>query len=103
MYGYEDRFWNKMGWFTKWFPFGIIPLPNGGNANMRPVFVNDVATVMDIIASNDEDLGGKIIELVGPEEYLFKSLVELFQDASMSQHHGLTVPKIILKYPFFYC
>jgi NADH dehydrogenase (ubiquinone) 1 alpha subcomplex subunit 9 len=99
MFGYEDRFWNKMGWFTKWAPFGVVPLPDYGRATMQPVFVSDVAEAMSYMTRQDEFIG-KTVELVGPRRYTYKSLVELFKDASMSQHHVLPLPKAILKYFF---
>ena len=96
MYGYEDRFWNKMGWMVKWIPYSVIPLPNGGHAKMNPVYVTDVAAVLTALVRHDESQG-KVVELVGPSQYTFKGLVELFQDASMRQNHALPVPKVLLK------
>ncbi len=85
-----------MGWFVKWAPFSIIPLPNGGNATMSPVYVADVAAVLENLV-RDDSANGKIIELVGPNAYTYASLVELFQDATMRQHHGVPIPKVLLK------
>ena len=96
MYGYEDRFWNKMGWFVKWAPFSAIPLPNGGNATMRPVYVQDVAAALASFARDDATVG-KDVELYGPASYTYKGLVELFQDASMRQQHTIPIPKAVLK------
>lgn len=96
MYGYEDRFWNKMGWFVKWAPFSIVPLPNGGSATMRPVFVADVAAALETMVK-DDSMVGKDVELYGPNSYTYKGLVALFQDASMRQPHQVPIPKAIFK------
>ncbi|KAJ3302840.1 hypothetical protein HDV03_004529 [Kappamyces sp. JEL0829] len=96
MYGYEDRFWNKMGWFVKWAPFSIIPLPDWGHATMRPVYVADVAIALSAMTKEDSAVG-KTVELYGPSEYTYKGLVELFEDASMRPHHAVPVPKLLLK------
>ncbi len=96
MYGYEDRFWNKMGWFVKWAPFSAIPLPNGGKATMKPVYVQDVGAALASFARDDFTVG-KNVELYGPSSYTYKGLVELFQDASMRQQHTLSLPKVLLK------
>ncbi|KAJ2997566.1 39kDa subunit of ndufa9, NADH:ubiquinone oxidoreductase [Globomyces sp. JEL0801] len=64
VYGHEDRFWNKMGWFSKWAPFSFILAPDGGHATMRPVYVNDVAAVLSAMAKEDATVG-KVVELYG--------------------------------------
>jgi NADH dehydrogenase (ubiquinone) 1 alpha subcomplex subunit 9 len=98
VYGYEDRFWNKMGWFVKWAPFSMVMAPNGGNATMRPVFVNDVAAALATMTKEDQTVG-QVVELYGPRTYTYAKLIELFQDASMRQHRTLPLPKQLLK-PF---
>ena len=63
VYGYEDNFWNKMGSMAKWFPLSIILAP-AGEAVMRPVFVEDVASVLAAMARQD-DAQGEVVELYG--------------------------------------
>ncbi len=96
MYGYEDRFWNKLGWLAKWAPFSMIPLPDGGKATMNPVYVGDVSAALASMARDDISVGATV-ELYGPNQYTFKGLVELFQDASMRPHHAVPVPKALFK------
>jgi uncharacterized protein YbjT (DUF2867 family) len=81
---------------TNWAPFGVVLLPDFGKARMQPVFVTDVAEALSYMTRQD-DFVGKTIELVGPREYTYKGLVELFKDASMNQHHVLPLPKAVLK------
>jgi uncharacterized protein YbjT (DUF2867 family) len=64
IYGTEDRFWNKMGWCAKWLPFSFVLAPDGGKAIMRPVYVGDVAAVLNSLAKST-NTDGKIIELYG--------------------------------------
>jgi NADH dehydrogenase (ubiquinone) 1 alpha subcomplex subunit 9 len=106
MYGQRDNFWNKMGYFTKLFPFSWIWVPSGGKAEMRPVFVDDVAEALTILAKSEKKFKGSTFELYGyffinfrPKAYTFKSLVELFQDASMRPKSQLVLPYKALK-PF---
>jgi NADH dehydrogenase (ubiquinone) 1 alpha subcomplex subunit 9 len=98
IYGHEDRFWNKMGWFVKWAPFSLVLAPNGGNNTMRPVFVSDVAAALASMAKEDHTVG-KVVELFGPKTYTYAKLVELFQDAAMRQNRILPLPVQIVK-PF---
>ena len=101
MYGYEDSFFNTMGAMAKWLPLSIIFAPTG-NAVIRPVFVEDVANALSMMASEDE-ASGEIVELYGfimltrPKAYEYPALIEMFQDASMNQNHTILVPKNMLK------
>ncbi|KAJ3254512.1 hypothetical protein HK103_007148 [Boothiomyces macroporosus] len=96
IFGHEDRFWNRLGWFSKWVPFSVMIAPNGGHAVMRPVFVGDVAAVLAQMAKEDATVG-KDVELYGPNTYHYHKLIELFQDAAMRQNHTVSIPKILLK------
>lgn len=96
IFGHEDRFWNRLGWFSKWVPFSVMIAPNGGHAVMRPVFVGDVAAVLAQMAKEDATVG-KDVELYGPNTYHYHKLIELFQDAAMRQNHTFSIPKILLK------
>ncbi|KAJ3309995.1 39kDa subunit of ndufa9, NADH:ubiquinone oxidoreductase [Boothiomyces sp. JEL0838] len=95
IFGHEDRFWNRLGWFSKWVPFSVMIAPNGGHAVMRPVFVGDVAAVLAQMAKEDATVG-KDVELYGPNTYHYHKLIELFQDAAMRQNHTVSIPKILL-------
>ncbi|KAI8914567.1 hypothetical protein EDD86DRAFT_222931 [Gorgonomyces haynaldii] len=99
IFGNEDWFIKQMGFFAKWMPGSYIPIINGGLAKMRPVYVSDVAACLAMMLKDDVSVG-KVVELYGPREYYYKSLVDLFQDVTMNQKHVANLPKFVAK-PFF--
>ncbi|EGF77702.1 hypothetical protein BATDEDRAFT_37370 [Batrachochytrium dendrobatidis JAM81] len=96
MYGDEDRFWNRMGWFAKWAPGSILPVVHNGKARIRPVYVGDVAIVLSKMLQNDASVG-KMVELYGPREYHYRTLVGLFQKIVLRERTILNIPKPIAK------
>ncbi|KAJ3223665.1 39kDa subunit of ndufa9, NADH:ubiquinone oxidoreductase [Clydaea vesicula] len=62
MYGHEDRFWNRFGFYTKWSPIGM-PLINKGKTIIRPVYVGDVAAVLAQL--EEVTFSNKLVELAG--------------------------------------
>ncbi|KND03726.1 uncharacterized protein SPPG_01186 [Spizellomyces punctatus DAOM BR117] len=95
MYGHEDRFWNRLGWFVKWLPGGI-PILNGGKTRIRPTYVGDVAHVLAKLEKDDRAVG-KVVELYGPKEYYYASLVEFFLDVTRRDLAAVYVPKFFAK------
>ncbi|KAJ3286248.1 hypothetical protein HK104_009126 [Borealophlyctis nickersoniae] len=95
MYGQEDRFWNRIGWFIKWIH--VLPLFNHGRTRMRPVYVGDVAEVLARLMK-DEKLVGKTVELYGPSEYYYKYIMELFLDVTRRRTPTVWVPKSLMKF-----
>ncbi|KAI9202942.1 uncharacterized protein BJ171DRAFT_511343 [Polychytrium aggregatum] len=95
MYGKEDKFWNRFGWWTKWVP-GPTPIPNGGKTLLRPVYVGDVAKALAAMES-DSQVAGKIVELYGPYEYRYGNLFKFFCDMAMHPHETFPVPKAVYK------
>ena len=96
LYGHEDKFWNRIGWFAKWIPGSYVPLYNGGLTRLRPVYVGDVAEVLSRLATN-ADVGGRVIELYGPREYYYRSLVDMFQGIILREKNTLPIPRRIAK------
>ena len=96
IFGSEDWFFSQMGYFVNWTPGSYIPIIDGGNALMRPVYVGDVAAVMGMMLKDDYTVG-KVVELVGPRQYQHKALVDLFQDVTLRQKKVLNLPKAIAK------
>ncbi|KAI9013222.1 hypothetical protein BC832DRAFT_590177 [Gaertneriomyces semiglobifer] len=95
MYGYEDKFFNRLGWFVKWLPGGM-PILNGGKTRIRPTYVGDVAHVLGLLQKDERALG-KIVELYGPKEYYYRSIVEFFLDVTRRDKSALYLPKPIAK------
>ncbi|KAJ3315518.1 39kDa subunit of ndufa9, NADH:ubiquinone oxidoreductase [Blyttiomyces sp. JEL0837] len=95
IYGSEDKFWNRLGWHTKLSPYGV-PIPNGGNTILRPVYVGDVSAAIAATLRDDRAVG-KIVELYGPHAYRYEDIVQYFLQVT---HQNPTVwhsPKFVYK------
>ncbi|KAJ3386227.1 hypothetical protein HDU84_001744 [Entophlyctis sp. JEL0112] len=80
VYGYEDRFWTRIGFYVR-FGFLGMPVYNNGETITRPVYVGDVAKVISKMVEDDSAIG-KTVELYGPYKYKQQRLVDLFLDVS---------------------
>lgn len=80
MFGPEDRFLNLFAMLHQ--AFGRVPLVEGGNTRVQPVYVNDVAKAIYKVALSEdpEVMLGQTYELAGPEEYTHKEVVEYVFD-----------------------
>jgi NADH dehydrogenase (ubiquinone) 1 alpha subcomplex subunit 9 len=96
MYGYEDRLLQYLGKTVthivkRYMTAGFIPLVNGGERKMRPVYVGDVAKglarMMDVKGG-----GGNVYELVGPDEMTFRDFVKLFCEYTHRPFNPVNVP-----------
>nr|KAJ3418858.1 hypothetical protein HK105_007746 [Polyrhizophydium stewartii] len=96
LYGHEDKFWNRMGWFARWTPGSFIPVVNGGKTVMRPVYVGDVAMALAKMLRDDAAVG-KVVELYGPREYHYRSLVDMFQSIVLREKNIAYLPLPIAK------
>ncbi|KAG6866038.1 hypothetical protein C0991_009135, partial [Blastosporella zonata] len=74
VFGPEDDFFNRFSRLSKFLPF--LPVFGGGTSRFQPVYVDDLARIVEIIVRNDPDVrklvAGKIIEAGGPEAPLHK-------------------------------
>lgn len=88
LFGSQDRFLN---WYATWLvqrPF--TPLVNGGAAQLQPVYVNDVATVIKELAKMEyDDVKGRTVELAGPDQYTQKEVVEFVLDSIRRPSHNI--------------
>ncbi|KNZ75025.1 NADH dehydrogenase [ubiquinone] 1 alpha subcomplex subunit 9, mitochondrial [Termitomyces sp. J132] len=79
VFGPEDDFFNKFSRLSKFLPF--LPVFGGGTSRFQPVYVEDLARAVEIIARDDPDVRklvqGCIMEAGGPEIFTFKQLMEL--------------------------
>jgi NADH dehydrogenase (ubiquinone) 1 alpha subcomplex subunit 9 len=78
------------------FPLGI-PLANGGQQKLRPVYVGDVAAILSSLLKNDNTQGKQLIELYGPKEYYYHRLIQLFLDTTKRDVSLVHLPKPIFK------
>lgn len=49
------------------------------------------------IMTETNEVDGKVVELYGPKEYSYRSLIELFQDVSLRQKRVLDLPKPVAR------
>jgi NADH dehydrogenase len=63
VFGPDDDFTNLFARLARWFP--VLPLAGAGT-RMQPVYVEDVATVIDTIL-DDPHARGRIYEVAGPQ------------------------------------
>ncbi|KAJ3078521.1 hypothetical protein HDU99_000540, partial [Rhizoclosmatium hyalinum] len=80
IYGSEDKFWNRIGYYLK-FGFVGLPIYNNGQTILRPVYVGDVAAAIAKSMTNDQVVG-KTIELYGPRSYKQQHLIDFFLDVT---------------------
>ncbi|KAL0951514.1 hypothetical protein HGRIS_008199 [Hohenbuehelia grisea] len=79
VFGPEDDFFNRFSTLSKYLPF--LPVFGGGTAKYQPVYVGDIARLVEIISRNDQEVNdavaGKIIEAGGPEVFTYREVMEL--------------------------
>jgi NADH dehydrogenase (ubiquinone) 1 alpha subcomplex subunit 9 len=73
MFGYDDRFLNLLTFFSK--NMQKIPLVNGGQTKVQPIWSHDVANAICRIINDPDDLVGKTFELGGPDVYTHSELL----------------------------
>ncbi|KAI8622155.1 NAD(P)-binding protein [Chytriomyces sp. MP71] len=95
MYGNEDKFWNRIGYYLK-FGFVGLPVYNNGQTIMRPVYVGDVASAIAKTMKSDLAVG-KTVELAGPRSYRYQDLIELFLDVTKRDPLVWYPPKFVAK------
>lgn len=72
VFGAEDHFFNRFAELALLSPF--LPLIHGGRTQFQPVFVNDIAQVVEMVIL--QNIQGEILELAGSAIYTFKQLME---------------------------
>mmetsp|Transcript_24456 Transcript_24456/g.33717 ORF Transcript_24456/g.33717 Transcript_24456/m.33717 type:complete len:299 (+) Transcript_24456:1-897(+) len=91
IYGWEDRFFNRMAQASKGLPF--LPIVDGGETKYQPVHVCDVSSaIMAIVKSNTK---GQVYELAGPDVFTLKELYELMFETIRDYPNTLMVPSSI--------
>lgn len=74
IYGEEDRLLNNFAVQAKLFP--RLPLIEGGNAKVNPIYVGDVARALAVIVGNWNETVGQTFYLQGDHTYTYKELAE---------------------------
>ena len=73
IFGAEDNFFNKFAKMASISP--VLPLIGGGKTLFQPVYVDDVASAIEVCLAKDETKG-QIYELGGSQIYSFKQILE---------------------------
>lgn len=89
IFGPDDAFFNTMASLARFFP--IMPLI-GGKSKFQPVYVRDVAQLIEMAALG-EVRTGRTYELGGPEVVTQKELLELILRETMRNNVLLPTPK----------
>lgn len=87
IFGPDDKFFNRIGSMTRLGP--ILPLP-GANAEMQPVYVEDVACAALKAASGVAEPG--IYELGGPDVMTMRQIARLVVDTTGRRRAILGLP-----------
>ncbi|KAG6911623.1 hypothetical protein DXG01_011926 [Tephrocybe rancida] len=94
VFGPEDDFFNRFSRLSKFLPF--LPVFGGGTSRFQPVYVDDLARLVEVIARNDSDIrklvAGKIIEAGGPEIFTFRQIMELVLKYNNRYRPVISVP-----------
>ncbi|KAG7452355.1 NAD(P)-binding protein [Guyanagaster necrorhizus] len=96
VFGPEDDFFNRFSRLSQLLPF--LPVFGGGTSRFQPVYVEDLARAVEIIATADtqvkKEVYGKIIEAGGPDVFTYRELMSL-----VLKYNGRHRP--IVSLPFF--
>jgi len=87
IFGVEDILLNNIAWSVRRFP--IVPIPGDGTYELRPISVEDLASLA-VDAANGE--GQTAMDAVGPECYSYEGLVRLVADALGKRPRLLKLP-----------
>ena len=87
IFGGEDVLINNIAWLLRHFP--VFAIPGDGRYRMRPIHVEDMATLAVDCARRDERA---VIDAVGPETYTFDELVALLKRTLRSRTRIVHLP-----------
>lgn len=93
IFGQDDSFFNTMGSLSRFFP--IMPLI-GGKSRFQPVYVGDVAQLVEMAALG-QVRAGRTYELGGPQTVTQKELLRLILNEAGRSNPLLPVPAGIAK------
>ena len=94
VFGPEDDFFNRFAAMAAMTP--ALPLVDGGETKLQPVYVGDVATAI-VAALMDDAAAGQTYELGGPKVYSMKEIMQLTLTAIHKKRLLLPVPGALLK------
>ena len=99
VFGPEDKFFNQFAFLSQFLPF--LPLFGEGKTKFQPVYVGDVVKSINAIL-NKENINKNIYEIVGPEIYSFRELLEIVLKLVNRKKFFLNIPFSIAKIQAFF-
>ena len=87
IFGVEDILLNNIAWSVRRFP--IVPIPGDGTYELRPISVEDLASLAVDSAKGEDQTA---MDAVGPECYSYEGLVRLVADALGKRPRLLKLP-----------
>ena len=85
--GKEDILINNIAFLLRYFPFFFIP--GDGSYGIQPIYVEDLADLaVEGVYRNDN----YVIDVVGPDSYTFKGLVQLIGEKIRAKRPLISVP-----------
>lgn len=94
VFGQEDDFFNRFATLAGFAP--ALPLVDGGQTKLQPVYVGDVAEAI-IRALDRPEAAGQTYELGGPKVYTMREIMELTLAEIKKKRLLLPVPGALLK------
>ncbi|EED88513.1 nadh-ubiquinone oxidoreductase, partial [Thalassiosira pseudonana CCMP1335] len=96
MFGHEDKLLN---WFANMADrFPVVPLVDGGHALTQPVWVDDVAKVINRIVDDPEMFEGRRVDCFGPQDYSYAELARFVYDITGQNPTLSEIPVPVAKY-----
>ncbi|MBI5642179.1 MAG: complex I NDUFA9 subunit family protein [Deltaproteobacteria bacterium] len=89
IFGPNDRFTNLFAEELKRHLF--IPIPDGGNNKIQPIYVGDLARAIALSIDRD-DTRHKTYELAGPDVLTFKEMVDSIDEVIGKRRYKASVP-----------
>ncbi|MEK9971695.1 MAG: complex I NDUFA9 subunit family protein [Ferrovibrio sp.] len=94
VFGQEDDFFNRFAGMAALTP--ALPLVDGGETRLQPVYVGDVASAI-LRAVQDDAAAGQTYELGGPKVYSMKEIMQMTLTAIHKKRLLVPVPGFALK------
>ncbi|KAF9648494.1 NAD(P)-binding protein [Thelephora ganbajun] len=94
VFGPGDGFFSKFATMSSFMPF--LPVFAGGTTKLQPVYVGDLASLVEIISRNDPALrsivDGKIVEAGGPNVLTYYEMMEIVLKCKKRYRPILSLP-----------
>ncbi|KAF8203016.1 hypothetical protein BJ912DRAFT_337228 [Pholiota molesta] len=94
VFGPEDDFFNRFAKLSRIMPF--LPVFGGGKSRFQPVYVGDLASLVELISRNDttvrELVAGKIIEAGGPQVFTYRQLMQIMLEVTNRKRLIISLP-----------